>query len=123
MVQPMTTTSFARRNVSGSSAAARARLVKGPIATMVMVSLSFSRSKRSISSWEGFCDGRNMASGSRSSSSLTPAPSRFDAGSKRAFQVSAGDKCGCFRDDQSLLMSGMANAYRFVDIPNAVNAV
>ena len=56
-VPPMTTTSFARRNVSGSIADARARLVNGPTATMVTVSGSFSRSTRSISSCAGRLDG------------------------------------------------------------------
>lgn len=47
---PMTTTSLALKNVSGSVAAAMARLVRGPIATMVIVSASFSRRSRNISS-------------------------------------------------------------------------
>jgi hypothetical protein len=47
---PITTTSFALRNVSESMDAAIARLVNGPTATIVMVSFSFSRRSRSISS-------------------------------------------------------------------------
>ena len=46
---PMVTTSLARRNASGSSAAARAQFVSGPMATMVIVSASFSRRIRRIS--------------------------------------------------------------------------
>ena len=38
MVPPITTTSFALKQVSGSSAAANAKFVKGPTATMVTVS-------------------------------------------------------------------------------------
>lgn len=41
---PMTTTSFALKNVSGSSAAANAKFVIGPTATIVTVSGSFSLS-------------------------------------------------------------------------------
>lgn len=60
---PITTTSLARRKVSGSVAAAIARLVDGPIATIVIVSGSFSRNNDKISSWAGFLDGMNSASG------------------------------------------------------------
>lgn len=49
MAPPITMTSLARRNVSGSTDAARAKFVKGPIATRDMVSASFSRSIRRIS--------------------------------------------------------------------------
>lgn len=46
---PITTTSLTFRNVSGSSAAASAKLVNGPIAIIVIVSGGFSRRRRSIS--------------------------------------------------------------------------
>lgn len=46
---PMTTTSFTRRKVSGSVAAAMARFVRGPIATIVIVSGGFSWRRRRIS--------------------------------------------------------------------------
>ena len=46
---PMATTSLTRRKASGSSAAARAQFVSGPMAMMVIVSASFSRKIRRIS--------------------------------------------------------------------------
>lgn len=49
----MTMISFALRNVSGSAAAAMARFVIGPMATMVIESGLFSRSRESITSWAG----------------------------------------------------------------------
>ena len=49
MVPPMTTTSLAFRNVFGSSAAAMAKVVNGPIAIKVMVSAGFSLRMRRIS--------------------------------------------------------------------------
>ncbi len=53
---PIVTTSFALRNASGSSAAARAQFVSGPMATMVIVSGSFSRRILSISLCAGWDD-------------------------------------------------------------------
>ena len=46
---PMTMTSLTLRKIPGSSAAARARLVNGPIATMVMLSVGLSLRMRRIS--------------------------------------------------------------------------
>lgn len=60
MAPPITAISFTRRNVSGSSAAAKERLVSGPRATIVIVSGSFSFSIRRISLCEGFLDGVNV---------------------------------------------------------------
>lgn len=59
IVPPMTTTSFTRRKVSGSWAAANARFVKGPTATIVTVFSSFSFRTRRISSAAGCLDGMN----------------------------------------------------------------
>jgi len=53
----MTTTSLTFKNVSGSCAAAIARFVSGPTATIVTVSGSFSLSKSSMTSCAGFSDG------------------------------------------------------------------
>jgi hypothetical protein len=50
---PITTTSLTLRKVSVSSAAANARLVRGPTATIVMVSRGFSLRSRRISLWAG----------------------------------------------------------------------
>lgn len=88
---PMTTTSLALRKVSGSRAAARARLVNGPTATIVMVSGSFSRSKRSISSLAGALEASNKAWPFESSVAIS-----FSTGpavdAKSCFHVSAGDR-------------------------------
>ena len=56
---PMISTCFARRNIAGECEAARARLVKGPIAMMVMVLRGFSSRIRRISRWEGRFEGVN----------------------------------------------------------------
>jgi hypothetical protein len=50
---PMITTSFTLKKVSGSSAAAVARFVRGPIAMMEIVPASFSRKSLSVSLWAG----------------------------------------------------------------------
>lgn len=63
----MTTTSLTRRNVTGSAAAARARLVSGPTATMEIVSGGLAARRRSISSWAGAVEGVN-AGGSKDAS-------------------------------------------------------
>lgn len=93
----MTTTSLTFRKVSGSVAAAMARLVSGPIATMVMVSGSFSLSSRSISSCAGFKEGvkSECASLTFSNSAASSALSGSGVGLKSDFQVSAGDRWGC----------------------------
>jgi hypothetical protein len=95
----MTTTSFTRRNVSGSSAAARARLVIGPIATMVILSGSFSRSRRRISLCPAVRDGVNIDSVSvfLSSSAIMPCSGSAESSteSNSCFHVSAGVRCGC----------------------------
>ena len=49
MAPPMKSTALARRNIVGFSAAARATLVRGPMAIMVIVSGGFSESIRRIS--------------------------------------------------------------------------
>lgn len=88
---PITTTSLTRRNVSGSLAAARARLVSGPTATIVIVSESFSRSNRRISSLAGTLEASNNACPFESSVAmlLSAAPA---VESKSCFHVSAGDR-------------------------------
>lgn len=57
MAPPMTRTAFARRKVVGDSEATRARLVRGPMATMVMVSGGFSERIRRISRWDSILEG------------------------------------------------------------------
>ena len=59
MVPPMTTTSLAFMNVFGSSAAAMAKFVNGPIAIKVMVPAGFSLRMRIISWDEGRLEGVN----------------------------------------------------------------
>jgi len=53
----MTTTSLVSRKVSRSVAAARARLVRGPMAMMVIVSGGLVRRRRRISWWAGVWEG------------------------------------------------------------------
>ncbi len=60
---PMIMTSFTLRNVSGSSAAAIARFVSGPMAIMLTVFGSFSRSIRKVSLCAGSRLGVNSFSG------------------------------------------------------------
>lgn len=85
-------TSLARRKVSGSSAAARAQLVKGPTATMEMVLGSFSRRRRRISKCERWVEGVNKALGCCASlAAATVSASEEDkADANRLFQVSSG---------------------------------
>ena len=96
---PIVTTSFTRRNVSGSSAAARAQFVSGPMATMVMVSGSFSRKIRRIS----WCAGREVGLkedvGSVRWSVSFAASVMMESGggcSNSFFHVSSGERCGCW---------------------------
>ena len=93
---PITQTSFTRKNVSGSSAAARARLVRGPTATIEIVSRGFSLRRRRISWWAGRVDGvkHDDPTSFEAAISSTVAPSL--GVSNRAFQVSAGDRWGCW---------------------------
>jgi hypothetical protein len=93
MAPPMTITSFAFRNVSGSSEAARARLVSGPSATMLIVSGGDSRRMSKMAWWEG----RRLGVKSLNGVALD-AFSRKESGEdwKASFQVSAGLRCGCF---------------------------
>lgn len=56
---PIAITSFARRSVAASSAAARARLVSGPSAMIVIVSGGDSARSRSMSLWLGTVEGVN----------------------------------------------------------------
>lgn len=92
----MTTTSFTRRNVSGSSAAAKARLVRGPTATRVTESGSLSRSARRISLYAGSLDGVNAWSSGpeQSSTGLIPSPSSSLA--KRCTHALSAVRCGCY---------------------------
>ena len=91
MAPPITTTSLTLRKVSGSSAAASARLVKGPIATMVIVSCGFSCSSRRISlcaiAWEGMKEVVGEAS-----SAVSSAVAFARGGWNRVFHVSEGDR-------------------------------
>jgi len=94
---PMTTTSFTRRKVSGSLAAAIARFVKGPTATIVTLSSSFSLKISSITSYAGFKDGVKSECWSLTAcSAAASSGERFSGlGLKSDFHVSAGERWGC----------------------------
>jgi hypothetical protein len=91
---PMTTTSLTLKKVSGSFAAAIARFVSGPTATMVTVSGSFSANICSITSCAGFRDGMNSLCFSLTASKAAASSAdRFSGvGKKRDFQVSSGER-------------------------------
>jgi hypothetical protein len=95
----MTTTSLTLKNVSGSFAAASARFVSGPTATIVIVSGSLSLSNSSICSCAGFSEGVNSECRSLTAcSSAASSSDRFSgSGRKSDFHVSAGVRCGCWR--------------------------
>lgn len=57
MAPPMTRTALTRRNVVGFSAAARATLVRGPMAMIVIVSGGFPERIRRISRWDSVVEG------------------------------------------------------------------
>ena len=87
------TTSFTRRNVSGSAAAARARFVSGPTATSVTVPGSCSRRMRRISSCAGFLDAmkeRYAGPASVPPCSTVSMTLGVTSGSKRCSHVSEG---------------------------------
>lgn len=90
----MTTTSFTRRNVSGSSEAAIARLVKGPTAIIVIVLGSFSRSNRKISLCDGTLEAVNAVDGAPSSFAVSAADlvDPGGVGVKRTFHASDGER-------------------------------
>ena len=95
---PIVTTSFTLRNVSGSSAAARAQFVSGPMATMVIVSASFSRKILSISLCAGRDDGVKRVVGTvRLSVSLAASVITESGGgcSNRCSHMYSGERCGC----------------------------
>lgn len=93
---PITTTSFTRRKVSGSSADAKAKLVSGPTATSVTVSGSFSRNARKISLWAGSLEGMKEWSSGSAPVLTVSIPWGSTAGSKRCSQVWPGVRCGCY---------------------------
>ena len=99
---PMTTTLFARRNVCGEREAARAKLVRGPIAIMSMVSLGLSSRISKIAKCEGFDDGVKSWVGDAGSTSDTLVAldvRRLSVGgrSNSVSQVFSGLVwCGCF---------------------------
>lgn len=96
---PIVTTSFALRNASGSSVAARAQFVSGPMATMVIVSGSFSRKILSISLCAGSDDALKEKVGSaRFPVSFAASVIIESAGgcSNKCFHVSSGERCGCY---------------------------
>lgn len=74
-----------------------ARFVRGPMATIVIVSGSFSRNRRNISSLECFFDGVKRPSSLEISSARACSSGSFEDcdRSKRCFHVSAGVICGC----------------------------
>lgn len=90
---PITTTSFAFRNVSGSSAAARARFVKGPTDTIVIVSTGFSRSRRRISLCAGVTEAVNDDDGEASSraSAICSGVAFSGGGWNKVFHASDGE--------------------------------
>src|SRR5277367_1430387 len=96
---PIVTTSFTLRNTSGSSAAARAQFVSGPMATMVIVSGSFSRKILSISLWAGWDDALKEKVGSVRFPVSFAASVIIESGggcSNKCFHVSSGERCGCY---------------------------
>lgn len=95
IVPPITTTSFTRRKVSGSSAAAIARLVKGPTAIIVIVLGSFSRSSRKISLCDGDLEAVNVVGGVSSSFVFSTSDDPGGANVKSDFHESDGERCGC----------------------------
>ena len=93
----MTKTFLTRRNVAVECEAARAKLVKGPIAITVMVLGGFSSRIRRISMWEGRFEGvnREVDEGSELCvADKTELVTRLLGGgrSKRVFQVSSGQE-------------------------------
>ena len=94
---PMTTTSLTLRNVSGSFAAAMARFVSGPTATMVIVPGSFSLNKSSMTSCAGLSDGVKSECFSLTfcSAAASSGARFFGWGVKRDFHVSSGERWGC----------------------------
>jgi hypothetical protein len=110
---PMTTTSLTLRKVSGSFAAAIARLVSGPTATIVTVFGSFSAKISSITSWAGFKDGTNRECFSlTASNSDTSSGDRFSGvGRKSDFHVSSGDKWGCCDHSQYMRIQWRSYTY------------
>lgn len=104
---PMTTTSLTRRKVSGSSADARARFVRGPTATSVTVSGSFSRSARRISLCAGNLDRMNEWSPGWAPVRTGLIPSVSTVGSKRCSQVWLGVRCGCCSRYQIVFFEGL----------------
>lgn len=97
MAPPITTTSLARRKVSGSEEAAVARFVSGPMATIVIVSGAFPRRRRRISWCAGVWEGVNNEQVDSRSLSAAASVMRVLAGggSKSFFQVSEGVRWGC----------------------------
>ncbi|KAL5888478.1 hypothetical protein ACKVWC_011567 [Pyricularia oryzae] len=90
MAPPMTQTSRARRSVSGSSAAARARLVMGPMVRIVTVWSGDSLRIRRISLCASVLDGVKYVEKLGMSEGAPPG-----ASSKRVRHVSAGVRSGC----------------------------
>ncbi len=64
MAPPITRTALARSKVVGDSDAASARLVRGPMAMMVMVSGGCSERIRRISRWDSVGEGVKSVGGS-----------------------------------------------------------
>lgn len=83
---PMTTTSLTFKKVSTSSAAASAKFVKGPTATIVIVSRGFSLRIRRISLCATFFEG--MKDNSDEGGSAFAAPSRLNS----SLQASDGER-------------------------------
>lgn len=123
----MTTTSFTRKNASGSSAAASAMFVNGPMATIVIVSGSFSRRRRRISRCEGSWEGVKLASVLRSSSAMAACSGwvESEALAKRSFHVSAGVRCGCWDlvsiDDDAAVLS--CETYALMDATKSILSI
>jgi hypothetical protein len=96
---PIVITSFTLINASGSSAAARAQFVSGPMATMVIVSGSFSRKILSISLCAGWEDALKEKVGSGKFPMFFAASVIIESGggcSNKCFHVSSGERCGCY---------------------------
>jgi hypothetical protein len=88
---PIARTSLTRRNAAGSAAAARARLVSGPSATMETESGGSARRMARI--WSGAGSGEGVKR--RDARSEAESEGLVLVLEKRSFHVSAALRCGC----------------------------
>ncbi|KAI5305463.1 hypothetical protein KEM55_008983 [Ascosphaera atra] len=114
--------SLTRRKVSGSSRRAWARLVRGPMATMVIVSGSFSRRRRRISQWEGCLEGmKGFVFSEKEAVDARLAASVGQGAWKACSQASCGER---FSDDGIFLQKWpiSTNSQHGLERPHGVKA-